>query len=74
MEGKFKDLSDLVVIMWPHLRSKGPSDVTPGPSLVSSVTTPAVSSEAGPTPTGYSYKNVHWPKSGVSTGYNNFHY
>ena len=47
-------------------------DVTPSPSLVSSVATPESSSQSEPA--GFSYNNMHWPKTGVSTGYNNFHY
>ena len=53
-------------------RSTGGSDVTPSPSLVSSVTTPGPSPQSGQA--GFSYNNMHWPKSGVSTGYNNVHY
>ena len=53
----------------------GPMDVTPSPSLVM-VTSPSAAESAADQhqPTGYSYKNVHWPKAGMSTGYNNFHF
>ena len=27
-----------------------------------------------PPVTGFSYKNVDWPKTGVTAGYENFHY
>ena len=64
-----QDRSDIGV-----LSAGGPLDVTPSPSLVM-VTSPSSASDSDQhAPTGYSYKNVHWPKAGMSTGYNNFHF
>ena len=73
---------------WSSGYGQSPVDASPSPSLVSVTTpstllnrndvkmspTPSPAGSETAKPTGYSYKTVHWPKSGLATGYNNFHF